>query len=319
MHILRKYYENYFSDMKNPILSFGLAVLRWIYRTRFIQFLVFSGWESDARYIRRTYRDHFGLLPDLENPRNFNEKNNWRKLHDRKAVYTRMVDKYLFKLLVKERVGEEYTFPLLGHWDRPEDIDFDRLPEQFVLKPNHSGGVLICRDKKTFDQKRAIRLLKKAMKVNYFIHSREWPYKDVKRCVIAEAYMGENLCDFKNYCFNGKLLYTLVWKNVPHGDGKPKASFCGMYDRDWKKTDMELCYPSIPSAVIEKPLCYDEMVRVAETMAKDTIFVRCDFFIINGRPYMGEMTFFPWGGFQQFKDEKWNRHLGDLEQLPFEK
>lgn len=274
---------------------------------------------DDRKYIVRKYKETFGIAPNLDKPVNFNEKNNWRKLYDRKPVYTRMVDKYQGKLLVREKTGEGNTFPLLGVWDRPEDIDFNLLPEKFVLKANHAGGIIVCRDKKTFDRDKAVEELKKQMKTDYSVRFREWAYRDVERKVICEQYMGENLTDYKNYCFNGKLLYTFVWENQSQADGtKPVATFCGAYDRDWKRSDIELGYPS-SDKTIRKPESYDEMVSLAEKVAEDTLFVRVDCYNINGKAYIGEMTMYPWAGLMRFKDEKWNNRFGELEKLPYEK
>ncbi len=312
--MIKEIYDKYFRGRKIPFISSVVNLCLRIYHLDYVQWLWHHAWLNDRDYIMRKYKQELGVYPDLEHPKNFNEKNNWRKLNDRKDIYTLMVDKFRVKEIIEKRVGAKYMFKLLGHWDRPEDINFDSLPAKFVLKPNHSGGVLICRDKATFDRKRAIKLLKKALTRNFFILSREWPYKNVKHCIIAEEYMGEGLVDYKNYVFNGKVLYTFVWKNIPSGDGKPKAHICGVYDRNWQRTDIEIDYPSM-DIEIAKPKCYDEMVRVAEAMAKDTIFVRCDCYIIEDHPYVGEMTFFPWGGFQRFKDEKWNIYLGLLEEL----
>lgn len=174
----------------------------------------------------------------------------------------------------------------------------------------------MCRDKETFDKEKAIKELRHDLKINYFIRSREWPYKNVQRKIICEQYMGENLTDYKNYCFNGKLQYTFVWENESRKDGrKPQAYFTGAYDRNWEKSEIEIDYPT-RDVLVEKPACYDEMVRIAEAMSAGIPFVRVDCYIINGRVYVGEMTFFPWGGFMKFKDEKWNQMLGDLEILP---
>lgn len=278
----------------------------------------FCPYLSDKTYITYIYKKMFGVEPNLEKPTNFNEKNNWRKLYDRKPLYTQMVDKYRIKQLIEERLGNEYSFPLLGVWNRPKDIDYASLPDKFVLKVNHAGGVIVCRDKNSFDKKSARKELEKAQRRNYYIRSREWPYKNVERKIIAEMYMGENLTDYKNYCFNGKLLYTCVWNNQSREDGhKPQAYFCGAYDRNWCKSDLEIDYPT-KDVTVERPEVYDEMVRVAETMSKDIPFVRVDCYIINNRVYIGEMTFFPWGGFLKFKDEQWNNKLGFLQVLPNE-
>ncbi len=307
--------------LKNPKYRWIAAPLRAVYlrvyKSKLARALRYRPWQTDEEYLKRMYKKLFGRELNLDDPRSFNEKNNWRKLYDRKPVYTKMVDKYRMKEHVREHCGEGYTIPLLGAWERPEDIPFDTLPNQFVLKANHAGGVIVCRDQSCFNRRKAVKELKETLKTDYFVRSREWPYKNVPRCVLAEEYVGENLVDYKNYCFNGKLLYTLVWKNVSREDGrKPKAHFCGSYDRDWVKTDMELDYPSVPDAQIEKPEGYEEMIRIAETLSRDIPFVRVDCYILDGRVYVGEMTFFPWGGFQKFKDESWNLRLGELQKLP---
>lgn len=299
---------------------FAWSVLRPCYfafiRSKLVFFFRFKTYLDDEKYIRWLYKKRFGIEADLSNPKNFNEKNNWRKLHDRRDIYTEMVDKYRIKDIVLQRCGVEHTFPLLGVWDTPQDIDFEKLPDKFVLKVNHAGGVIVCRDKKIFDKKAAIRELTRTQKDNYYARSRECPYKNVERKIIAEQYMGENLTDYKNYCFGGKLKYTLVWKNTSRKDGrKPLASFCGSYDTDWVKTDMEVAYPSIDET-IKKPDCYDQMREIVEKMSQDIPFVRVDCYIIDDIVYVGEMTFFPWGGFMKFKNEKWNWKFGELEVLP---
>ena len=298
------------------IKPFRVAYGRY-YESKLAFFLRYRPWMSDKKYLQRMHKQRFGCELNLDAPRTFNEKNNWRKLYDRNPLYTKMVDKHLLKEVVEDRCGTGYTIATLGVWKRPKEIPFDALPNQFVLKANHAGGVIICRNQADFDRKKAKKELRELLKTNYFVKSREWPYKNVPRRILAEEYMGENLVDYKNYCFNGKLLYTLVWKNVSREDGrKPKAHFCGSYDRNWIKTDMELDYPSVPDAQIEKPEAYEEMIRVAEALSKDIPFVRVDCYIIDGRVYVGEMTFFPWGGFQKFKDETWNHRLGALQILP---
>lgn len=285
-------------------------------RSRLGECLLYKPNLNDRDYIIQKYQSCFGVAPDLDHPKNFNEKNNWRKLNDRRDIYTQMVDKYGIKTIVANRVGEKYAFPLLGVWNRPEDIDFSKLPNQFVLKVNHAGGVIVCRDKSTFDISKAIKELRQDQRINYYIFSREWPYKNVQRKIICEQYMGENLTDYKNYCFDGKLHYTFVWENQSREDGrKPQAYFCGAYDQNWKKSGLEIDYPS-RDVLVEKPKCYEEMVRIAEAMSAGIPFVRVDCYIINDHVYVGEMTFFPWGGFMKFKDEKWNQMLGDLEKLP---
>jgi len=299
------------SILRKMVISFS--------KTRLGQIYNYHPYMDDRKYIRELYKKRFGGFPDLDNPKNFNEKNNWRKLYDRKPIYTDMVDKYRIKEIIAQRVGIDYFFPLLGVWDDPNKIDFDSLPRQFVLKVNHAGGVIICRDKATLNFKEVRKELGDSLKVDYFSPSREWPYKNVKKKIIAEQYMGEGLIDYKNYCFNGKLAFTFVWQNEPKADGsKPRPFFCGAYDRNWQKSGIEIDYPTVDKEIL-KPACYDEMVRVAELMSQNIPFVRVDCYIINYKVFVGEMTFFPWGGFMKFKDEKWNNLLGELEVLPTKK
>lgn len=275
---------------------------------------------EDSEYLKQKYKKKFSIKLNLDNPITFNEKNNWRKLYDRNPIYTDMVDKFKLKSLVKERCGDGYVIPLLGVWEHPNDIDFDNLPNKFVLKCNHAGGIIVCRDKESFDRKSSSKELKRILHTDYFIMSREWPYKNVQRKIIAEQYMGDNLTDYKIYCFNGQPRYTLVWKNVSREDGrKPQPYFCGAFDLNWVKTDMELDYPALQECITEKPDCFETMIELSKKLSKGIPFVRVDFYVIDKHPFIGEMTFFPWGGFQKFKDERWNIELGNAIQLPLEK
>lgn len=290
-------------------------IRKFIYYSRIWQFLKYKGFQNDAKYIKKQYYSRFGKNLNLENPKGFNEKNNWRKVNERNPLYTSMVDKYKLKKIVEDYLGEGYTIPLLGVWKKPDEIPFTDLPNQFVLKANHAGGVIICRDKISFDINSAKKELNNILKLDYYLPSREWPYRNVDRRIIAERYVGENLIDYKNYCFNGQLIYTFVWKNKSRKDGrKPEATFLGAYDRDWRRTNLRINYPS-SDELINKPNCYAEMVHVAETMSKNIPFVRVDCYIINNKVYVGEMTFFPWGGYQKFCDDTWDLKLGNMIEL----
>lgn len=291
---------------------------RWLLTLPIIQKTVYKAYMSDKKFVLREYKKRLGKPPDLDCPKSFNEKNSWRKIYDRNPIYTSMVDKYLLKGIIAERAGEQYAIPLIGVWDTPKDIVWDSLPDQFVLKCNHeSGSVVVCRNLRDFDKQLAIATLSWRQRRDYYLKHREWPYKNVKRKIIAEKYVGENLLDYKNYCFNGKVLYTFVWKNHSKEDGhKPDVYFCGAYDRQWNKTELEISQPS-EDIIVEKPACYEEMISVSEKMTDEEIpFVSVDCYIINNRVYIGEMTFFPGGGYREFKDEKWDMILGDEEKLP---
>ena len=285
---------------------------------KLIDSLLYSPNTPDREYISHLYEKTFGETPNLDNPKNFNEKINWIKLNDRKPLYTQMVDKYKAKSIIADRVGSEYAFPLIGVWGKPEDIDFDKLPNKFVLKPNHAGGVVICRDKATFNKKEAIRYLNQILGTNYYVRFREWAYKDVERKVICEQYMGEHLADYKTYCFNGKPLYTLVWDNIPIDEmSKPEPFFCGAYDKDWNRTGLEVQYPS-KLRDVEKPTCHKKMLEIAEKLSKDNLFMRVDCYIIGDHVYVGEMTMYPYAGFFLFKNNDYNIQFGNHLHLPID-
>ena len=246
----------------------------------------------------------------------FNEKLNWLKLNDHNPLYTTLVDKYAVKKWVADKIGEQYIIPTLAVWEKAEDIDFDALPDQFVLKVNHdSGGLVICKDKSKLDRQAAIAKLSRALKNNGYWYGREWPYKNVKPCIIAEAFMSDgqhaDLTDYKFFCFNGIPLYCQVISDRSTGE---KIDF---FDMEWnfqKFTGLHRPhyphYPHYPYK-IEKPICFENMKQVCGILAKDIPFVRVDFYEVQGKMYFGEMTFYPAGGFGEFSPNEWNYIFGD--------
>ena len=265
---------------------------------------------SDETFIKLKFKDRMGYKLDLNNPRTFNEKLQWLKLHDRNPIYTTMVDKYEAKKYVASIIGEKYIIPTLGVWDKFNDIDFDELPDQFVLKCTHdSGKVVICKDKKHFNLKKAKKAINKSLKTNYYLTGREWPYKNVRRRIIAEQYMedssSEELKDFKLMCFNGKVRCSFVCCDRFSDEGL-KVTF---FDRNWEKMPFERHYPS-SKEVINRPRNYDTMIILAEKLSKDIPFVRVDFYEINNNVYFGELTFFPGSGLEKFKPFEWDEGIG---------
>lgn len=270
----------------------------------------------DDKYLEKLYKAHFQKELDLENPQTFNEKLQWLKLYNRKPEYTMMVDKYKVREYVAKTLGEEYLIPLIGVWDDPDEVDFDALPDQFVLKCNHNSGLgmCICKDKSKLDIPKVKAELRKGLKQDYYLTGREWPYKDVPRKIICEKYMTngtEELNDYKLMCFDGKVKATFVCNNRFSKNGL-NVTF---YDTDWKRMPFERHYPSCKTE-IEKPKTYDEMVAVAEKLAQEIPFVRADFYEINGKTYFGEMTFFPGSGFEEFTPEAWDKTIGEWIKLP---
>ena len=276
----------------------------------------------DRIYIQMQYFYHFHRFANLKNPRLFNEKLQWLKLHDRNPLYTTLVDKYTVKKWVADKIGEQYIIPTLAVWEKAEDIDFDKLPNQFVLKCNHSGGgnVVICRDKTQLDKQAAIKKLTSQLQNNNYWYGREWPYKNVVPRIIAEAFMSDgqhtDLTDYKFFCFNGVPLYCQVISDRSTGE---KIDF---FDMEWNLQEFTGLhrphyphYPHYPYK-IEKPICFEDMKQACGMLAEGIPFVRVDFYEIKGKVYFGEMTFYPAGGFGEFAPDEWNYTFGEKLMLP---
>jgi hypothetical protein len=254
-----------------------------------------------------------GKRLNLNPPITFNEKLQWLKLHDRNPKYTDMVDKYEVKKIIAEKLGEEYVIPTLGVWERFEDIDFEQLPNQFVLKCTHdSGGLVICKDKSQMDMNAVRKKLNKCLACNYYYRTREYPYKNVKPRIIAEKYMvdesGTELKDYKFFCFNGGVRCLFVV--VERFNKNTKHPFFKFFDRDFKGLPFWRGYQP-PPYNIEKPTNYNKMVELAEFLSKEMPFVRIDFYNINGQIYFGEFTFTPGNGVEPFHPEEWDKIVGD--------
>lgn len=266
---------------------------------------------NDEKYIRLRYKIVTGEKLNLKNPKTFNEKMQWLKLNDRKDIYTTMVDKYEAKKFVANIIGEEYIIPTLGIYDKFEDIDFDKLPSQFVLKCTHdSGGVVICKDKNKFDFEKEKEKINQHLGENYYYAGREWPYKNVKPRIIIEKYMEESgkedITDYKMMCFNGKVRCSFICLNRRSEEGL-NVDF---YDTNWNKMPFERHYKN-SKILTPKPKNYDLMVELAEKLSKDTKFLRVDFYEVEGKVYFGELTFYPGAGLEEFNPKEWDRKLGD--------
>lgn len=276
----------------------------------------FFDWLSDKDYIRLMYYCIMDRKINLDNPETFNEKLQWLKLYNRKKVYTTMVDKYEAKKYAASIIGEEYIIPTLGIYSSFDEIDFSKLPNQFVMKCTHdSGGVVICKDKSKLDLNFARKKINSCLKNNFFYVGREWPYKDIKPRIIIEEYMNdqknEELSDYKFMCFHGKVKCSFVCSERRSKEGL-KVTF---FDLDWKKMPFERHYPC-SNEEIPKPVKYEEMIQLSEKLAKDLPFVRIDFYEVNGKVYFGEITFFPGNGTEEFTPEKYDYLLGSWIQLP---
>lgn len=242
-------------------------------------------------------------------PQTFNEKLQWLKLYDRKPEYTIMVDKYEAKKWVEKKIGKEYIIPLLGVWDKFQDIDFELLPRQFVLKCTHdSGSLVVIKDKLKFDKDAVSLQFSHNLKINYYFKGREWPYKNIKPRIIAEEYLTEEMGDLKDYkffCFNGKVEFFKIDFNrfIYH-----QANYYNV-DGEILPFGEQVCPPDF-NKELDMPYNLKEMIRLAEKLSKNITFVRVDFYEVDKKVFFGEMTFYPASGMGKFLSHEMDYELG---------
>lgn len=264
----------------------------------------------DRIYLQVVFFKHFHRFINFRNPRTFSEKLQWLKLYNRNPIYSVMVDKYLVKNYVASKIGEEYVVPTLGVWDHADEIDFNKLPNQFVLKWNHdSGSIVICKDKKDFSISNAIKKLNQFENHNAFWYGREWPYKNVEPKILAEKYLeneDKQLTDYKFYCFDGQPEYCQVIRN------RFTEETIDFYDMEWNLMPF-VGLNSVAKNGMDpatKPLKLDLMINICRQLSKDQKFMRVDLYNVCGKIYFGEITFYPASGFGFFRPEEWNVLLG---------
>lgn len=273
---------------------------------------------SDEEYLKRKFKVAMRKELDLENPKTFSEKLQWLKLYDRKPEYTMMVDKYLVRNYIAETIGEEYLIPLLGVWDDPDEIDFDSLPDRFVLKCNHNSGLgmYICRDKSKMDIKAVKAALRKGLRQDYYLSGREWPYKDVPRKIVAEQYMEDTetaeLRDYKFFCFDGEVKALFIASERQSATEETKFDF---FDADFNHLPFTNGHPNA-RVLPQKPRQFEKMKELAAILSKGIPQVRVDFYEVNGRIYFGELTFSHWSGMVPFDPEEWDYTFGSWIKLP---
>ena len=267
---------------------------------------------SDKKYIELNYEYVFDKKINLKDPKEYNEKLNWLKLYNREDLYTTLVDKYLAKKIVEEKIGKEYIIPTLGVWDKFNDIDFNKLPNSFVMKTTHdSGGVVIVKDKTEMNLKEIRKKIKKSLKRDYYRLWREWPYKNVKRKIIIEEYIEDKkdkeLRDYKFFCFNGKVELMFIASNRQNKDEETCFDF---YDMNGEHLNIINEHPNAKTPP-HLPINFEKMKILANKISNGIPHARIDFYEVNGKIYFGEITLFHFAGFVNFEPKEWNNILGD--------
>lgn len=294
-------------DMISKISTFIYKVLAFLFRPT----------HYDAIYLFFLYRVKTGSFLNLKNPKSFREKIQWLKIYNRNPLYTNLVDKYEVKKYVADIIGDNYIIPTLGVWEKTTDIDWDSLPDKFVLKTTHYGGgdgIIICKNKEMLNKAESIDILNSTLKKTLYTYHREWPYKDVHRRIIAEEYIEDfdnpdmDLIDYKFFCFNGQPVYCQVIRN------RRSKETIDFYDMDWNLMPFVGLNPTVSNGAtsVPKPLLLEEMKDIASKLSVDIPFSRIDLYIVNNNIFFSEITFFPASGFGAFNPKEWDLKLGSL-------
>lgn len=277
----------------------------------------FPGLSSDEFFLKLQFKQRMGHSLNLKDPRTFNEKLNWLKIYYRKPEMSKLVDKYEVKKIVSNKIGSEHVIPTYGVWKNFDDISFDELPNQFVLKTTHDGGgVVVCTNKATFDIDKAKKKLNRHLKTNHYNYSREWPYKNVEPRILAEEYMVDpvdsELRDYKFFCFNGEPKALFIASDRQKAGDEVKFDY---FDVEFNRLDIKQSHPN-SNLQFQKPKTFEEMKANARILAKGFPHVRIDFYEVNGRMFFGEITFFHYAGLTPFYPEKWDYIFGNYIKLP---
>ena len=271
---------------------------------------------SDRDFLEKCFPAWLGYSLNLDSPKTFNEKMQWLKLYDRNPDYSELVDKVEAKTIVEKKVGKQYIIPNIAVWDNPSDIDFTKLPSQFVIKCNHNSGIgmHICKDKGKINELKIKKELIRGLNQDYYLTGREWPYKNVKRRILAEKFMVDEseteLKDYKVFCFNGNPEFIQV------DFGRFTKHERNLYSTQWEYMGFASLYPTNKEHIIPKPVCLSEMIEIARTLSQGMPFMRVDLYVIGEKIYFGEMTLFHGSGFEPWTPFEWDCKLGDMLILP---
>ena len=273
-------------------------------------------WIDDETYLKIAYRIKMGKKLNLNPPMTFNEKLQWLKLYDRKPEYTIMVDKCEAKKWVADRIGEEYIIPTLGVWNHFDEIDFDALPNQFVLKCTHdSGGLVICRDKRKLDKVAARKKIETCLRHNFFWGQREWPYKNVKPRIIAEQYMEDSATkdfrDYKIFAIDGVVRALSIATNR----GTKEETKYDVLGADFKYLPFTNDHINV-DVQLQKPQTFEKLKKLTTKLLSEIPEARVSFYEVDGKTYFGEMTFSHWKGIVPFNQDNGDGTFGEWIKLP---
>ncbi len=299
-------------------MSISKKVIQYIKNPyKFINYLGVKGklnFISDELYLKLIYRARVGEKLNLKNPQNLTEKMQWQKLYDRKEIYHNYVDKFLVRDVIKEKIGEEYLIPLIKVYDNQKQINWDELPDKFVLKATHtSGDVIVCKDKNKLDIDEANDMIEKWYKRDYYPISREWPYKGLKPRVVCEEFLsdeGSVPLDYKIMCFNGKP------ETIEVNKGRFINHTIEIYDTQWNKLNVYTDDYGYVETLTPKPEKLDEILEIAKKLSEGLIQCRIDLYYVNNKIYFSEITFFSGAGFDSYKPESFDKYLSDKFVIP---
>ena len=278
----------------------------------------FSSVMDDENYLKIRFKYRMDLELNLEHPKTFNDKLNWLKIHDRNPLYTTMVDKYEVKEYVRKKIGCEHVVPVYGVWNSFDEIKFEKLPDEFVLKCTHdSGGMVICKNKSELDIESARIKLERCLNTNTFWADREWPYKNVKPRIIAEKYIDSlgkpESIEYKVTCINGKVEFVTFCRGIAHSSFDVRTN--DHFDKNFDRMPFYVFYKN-SNIEFEKPKQWNELIKYSEMLSDGIYYVRVDFYIDKEILYFGEMTFFTWSGCNKFVPEEYDNILGERIKLP---
>lgn len=262
--------------------------------------------------LKEKYEKLMGYTLNYENPKTFTEKIQYMKIYDSTPIKTKLADKYTVREWITNKIGSKYLIPLIGVWDRFEDINFSELPDAFCLKTNHGSGMnLIVKSKNEMDIKKAKNLFEWWMQRPFWACTIEPQYRYMPRKLIAEKYIEEldgGLYDYKIHCFHGQPVFIQC---IGDRDLEKHTGYQMNYDADWNEKEWIFeDYPAFPYRV-SKPQCLSEMLHIAKELSADFDYVRVDLYEVNGKVYFGEMTFTPGSGNYPYKGT-WTRKMDEI-------